>query len=313
MTRRLSATRCSPSAPASPTGPTWSGEDRLDTEEPPGNWELLLDATDGQLVAVKDRRVYATRKGYVFWPDPITSAQDDTLRWSTAVATLDAERVEVDLENLHAAMSGTYHLEGLWVTSAELESPTFAPPTSAGHFRYGSKDREVLTVMAYYYLDNLIRYLRAFGVTTYNTAVAGPIDVDAQGFSGSDNSHFVVTSSGDIYVAFGEGGVPDACDPGVIVHEYGHALHHLILGDHTNSSYEEGFNGFLAACWLDRFNEHQFQREEVFPWDNNPGIHWDPTRRVETRVLSALTTPGSPPMAFTARAACWPRRCGTPT
>ena len=250
----------------------------MDTREPGGNWELLVDATNGDLVTVKDRRFYATRKGYVFLPDPITSSQNDNLTWSTSESTLNAERREVDLENLDAPVNNKYKLNGSWVRNVEKESPTFAPPESTGHFQYGAKDRKFLNVMVYYYIDRLVRYLRGFGIPTYNNAVSGPIDVDPQGFSGADNSHFVPSGP---YIAFGEGGVPDASDPAVIVHEYGHALHHFMLGSHGNSSYEEGFNDFLAACWLDRFNEHQFQREKVFPWDNNKSINWDPKRRVD--------------------------------
>ena len=254
----------------------------MDTHAPDGDWELLVDATNGDLVTVNDRRRYATRKGYVFWPDPISSAQNDTLTWSTSESTLNNERVEVDLENLDSPVGGKYKLNGSWVKNVDKESPTLAPPETTGHFKYGAKADFFLNVMAYYYLDRMVTYLRSFGVTAYNNAVTGPIEVDPQAESGADNSHFHENIGGVPYITHGKGGVPDASDPGVIVHEYGHALHHYLLTSTVaNSSYEEGFNDFLAACWLDRFNVHQFQREEVFPWDNNPGIHWDPTRRVD--------------------------------
>jgi len=253
----------------------------FDTKTPDGNWELLMDAISGDFVAVLDRRTYASRKGYVFWPDPVSSAQDDTLNWNTAESTLNNERTEVSLENLNSPVNNKYKLNGSWVKMVDKESPTFAPPETSGDFKYGAKDRKFLNVMAYYYLDRLITYLRSFGITTYNNTVTGSLDIDPQGMSSDDNSHFVVSASGATHIAFGEGGVPDASDPGVILHEYGHALHYFLLGSHSNSSYEEGFNDFLAASWLDRYNNHQYQREEVFPWDNCPSVHWDATRRVD--------------------------------
>lgn len=252
----------------------------LDTQNPDGSWELLVDATNGELVAVKDCRFYATRQSYVFWPDPIRSSQNDNLTWSTDESILNAERVEVTLENLDEPSNGQYILSGQWVKNVEKENPLFAPPATTDDFKYGVKDRRFLNVMAYYYLDRLISHLRSFGIPKYNDTVTGPIEIDPQALSGDDNSHF---SPSGPYIAFGEGGVPDASDPGVILHEYGHALHHFLLGIHANSSYEEGFNDFLAACWLDRFNDHQFQREEAMPWDQHYSgtTHWGPTRRVD--------------------------------
>lgn len=252
----------------------------LDTQNPSGNWEVLVDATNGELVAVNDRRFYATRQGYVFWPDPIRSSQNDSLTWSTDESILNAERVEVTLENLDEPSNGQYILNGQWVRNLEKENPIFAPPATSDDFKYGVKDRRFLNVMAYYYLDRLISHLRSFGIPKYNDTVTGPIEIDPQAVSGDDNSHF---SPSGPYIAFGEGGVPDASDPGVILHEYGHALHHFLLNYHANSSYEEGFNDFLAACWLDRFNEHQFQREEAMPWDQHYSgtNHWGPTRRMD--------------------------------
>jgi hypothetical protein len=178
------------------------------------------------------------------------------------------------------------------VKQADRESPTYAPPESTSDFKYGAKDRSFLNVMTYYYLDQLITYLRGFNVDEYNNNVTGPIDVDSQAYYGDDNSHFDGTVSPP-FIGFGEdtaegvaGGVPDASDPGVIVHEYGHAIHYYLGTSQEGTGYEEGFNDFLAAAWLDRFNEHQFQREEVMPWDQHTfgTTHWDSTQEARRRV-----------------------------
>ena len=253
----------------------------VDTRGPDGNWEAYINANDGELLAVHDRRVYQPPRGQIFWPDPIRSSQNAALSWATDEAVLNSERRVVALDNLDAPQNQTYSLNGDWVRNLDKEDPDFAPPTTTTDFFYNAKQRSFLNVMAYYYIDRLVMFLRGFGIPAFNNAVTDPINVDPQGLSGSDNSHFVPTGTDAPYIAFGEGGVPDASDPGVIVHEYGHALHHYMLGSHSNGSYEEGFNDFLAACWLDRFNEHQFQRESVFPWDNNAAINWGPKRRVD--------------------------------
>ena len=127
-----------------------------------------------------------------------------------------------------------------------------------------------LSVMTYYWVDRVVTYLRGFNVPAYNHAVeATRIMLDAQAVDSADNSHFTTDVNGKPYLAFGEGGVPDAADAHVIVHEYGHALH-FYLGTHQNAAgSEEGYGDFLAGSWLDRFNDAGFQRESVFPWDNN--------------------------------------------
>ena len=160
----------------------------MDTKNPNGNWELLVDATNGEIVAVKDRRRYATRKGKVFWPDPIRSSQNDNLNWSTQESVLNNEQVEVDLENLDGPVSGKYKLNGEWIKLSEKESPDYTPPETAGDFKYNAKNRSFLDVMAYYYLDRLITYLRSLGVTSYNTVVDAkdPLDIDPQGLNGSE-------------------------------------------------------------------------------------------------------------------------------
>lgn len=254
----------------------------VDTLEPRGHWEILVDAIGKTLLVVSDRRRFATLDAQVFWPDPITSSQDSTLSWDTPEVTLNEECVPVTLENLEPASEGVYKLCGSWVKIVDREDPEFAPPETTTDFRYGAKDRKFLSVMAYYYLDRLITKLRSFGVADYNTATAEPLEVDAQGFDGADNSHFVVPVGQLPYIAWGEGGVPDASDPGVIYHEYGHALHHFLLGNEVpNSSYEEGFNDFLSCCFRDQFNTAQFDRANVFPWDNCPEVSWSDYRRCD--------------------------------
>ncbi|NTW83609.1 MAG: hypothetical protein HGB36_09630 [Chlorobiaceae bacterium] len=255
----------------------------MDTAKPTGYWELLVNAEKAELVAVKDRRRFlTTRKANIYWPDPITSSQNTSLSWSSAESTLNNELEEVDLENLNDPSGSTYHLSGQWVNSAEREDPSFAPPTTTTDFKYTGKSRNLLSVMAYFYIDRVVEWLRTFSVPSFNNSMTGPIDVDAQAFNGDDNSHFVVPNSGNPFIGYGEGGTPDACDPGVILHEFGHALHHYVLGaSNSNSSFEEGFNDFLSCVFRDRYNEHQFDRANVFPWDNNSTVAWSDYRRCD--------------------------------
>ena len=241
-----------------------------DTDAPSGNWNVFVGAVNGEIISVRSRRRYAAVKGMVFMPDPITSSQNSGLSSATPALTLDPQRKEVDLENLAAPTGGVYRLDGKWAICKELESPSFPPPTATTEFKYGSKDRNFLSVMAYYWVDRVVTYLYGLGNPTYKAAVEHKrISLDAQGVNGDDNSHFTTDASGQPYLAFGEGGVPDASDAHVIAHEYGHAMHFYMGTSQNANGSEEGYGDFLAGSWLDRFNIAGFQRESVFPWDNN--------------------------------------------
>lgn len=260
----------------------WVWQVMVDTFKPNGNWEVLVDAVRGTIVAVFDRRRYATRQAYVFKPDPITSSGCGQLDWNTDETTLNYQRKEVTLADLDEPNSeGCFSLNGTWVKCVDLEPVTFPPPQSAGDFMFGSKQRDFLFTMTYYWTSELIKYLRDFDIQEFNDRTLTPFEIDAVGIgdgTNPENSHFVEDTTGRVYISFGEGGVPDASDAHVIVHEYGHALHYFM--GKRQYCYEEGFSDFLAVVWLDRFNDTLCSREKVFPWDNNLTVTWNANRAV---------------------------------
>ncbi|MBI5756307.1 MAG: M36 family metallopeptidase [Nitrospirae bacterium] len=112
-----------------------------------------------------------------------------------------------------------------------------------------------------------------------------PIKVDPHGLSGADNSYYKVGGPnyppGFGYVAFGEGGVDDAEDADVILHEYGHALQDNVTpGKYGSCSTEagamgEGFGDYRAAS----NNNTTFDPACIGEWDSVPGC----LRRVDTK------------------------------
>jgi hypothetical protein len=256
---------------------------RVDTFNPKRYWEFLVHASKPGLVVIFDRRRYfGSRPARVFWPDPVTSSGNMNLHRGTPKQVLDAELVDVELENLDDTGHSSGFLTGKWVRIAELEAPLVSLTERESGFIYSSGDREFLSVMAYFYLDRLVEWLLSLGVPAFSEAIQGGFDVDAHGANGEDNSHFVVPVIGSPYLSFGEGGTPDASDPGVIVHEFGHAVHYLLIGRMLEpASWEEGFNDFLSCVFRDRFNKRGFDRPNPFPWDNNLTDGWDTKRRCD--------------------------------
>ncbi len=133
--------------------------------------------------------------------------------------------------------------------------------------------------MAYYYVDKLVRYMRDLGVEDFVETLSDPIAIDPHaGYGQDDRAYFDLDNAGNPYISLGDEDEmcqvsPDATDPGVITHEYGHAIHYYLLDNdgtsdrHANNSCEEGFCDFLSACWLDRLNEKQYKRAEVMLWE----------------------------------------------
>ncbi len=257
----------------------------LDSDMPRSHLEVMISAMDGTIVAEIDRRrFYASRPAKIFWPDPVTSSKNSGLHRGSPISILDAEQTEVELENLDDPIAGVFYLKGKWVKMAEKEQPALRVPSTGTDFNYSFGNRNFLSVMAYYYIDRLVEWLRSLDIPAFNDAMTGSIQVDAQGVEGADNSHFAAPVTGPVYIAFGEGGTPDASDPGVVTHEFGHALHYFLLSRLAEAgSFEEGFNDFLSCVFRDRFNVHGFDRANPFPWDNNSTVSWDTTRRCDMK------------------------------
>ncbi len=243
----------------------------LRTKRPLSAWLLLVDAVSGALLEARDLFSYASGHGKVFDPNPIVTSGDLTLSWSTPAKALNALRAPVKLERLLPKDGqGRLHLDGAWVHMEESVDPKFPEPTSkSGSFLFSAKSRKFLDVMAYYHIDALQQYIRTDlelpGVAEYS------IKVDPQGENGIDLSQG--TGAG---IVFGEGGVPDATDAMVIVHEYGHALEDALnpnsnLNDYASGE-AEGFSDFLAAVYFDDKHKpvNPPTRGMMFSWNWNP-------------------------------------------
>jgi zinc metalloprotease ZmpB len=257
---------------------------RLTARRPSHAWRVLVDATSGRIVAVKDLAQYATGQAKVFDPNPIVTSGDLTLFSGTPVAILNMQQSTVALDRLDPPQNGSLHLDGQFVQMEEFEKPTFAEPGSAtGDFRYGYGDRNFLDAMVYFHVDRMQEYIQTvLGLTTVANFSIG---VDPQGVNGDDNSHYL---PGSHELAFGEGGIPDAADAMVILHEYGHAIQDNALPGFDNplSGVGEGFGDFLAAVFYDDKHANPgTTRGFMMSWDANPTDGFWPGRRYDVAWL----------------------------
>jgi zinc metalloprotease ZmpB len=155
--------------------------------------------------------------GRVFLPNPVADLQDQTLtdQKDADYAALQPAYHVVTLTNL----DGSGYLRGDWANiTSETGDPAYSPDNT---FLYGRSDDRFEQVMAYYWVTEAQKYIQSlgFGVTRR------PINKESQNIRinqlGIDNSYS--WDKHDV-LRFGKGGVDDAEDAEVILHEYGHAM-----------------------------------------------------------------------------------------
>jgi Fungalysin metallopeptidase (M36)/Peptidase propeptide and YPEB domain/Fungalysin/Thermolysin Propeptide Motif len=253
------------------------------TREPPHDWRVIVDAYSGQILEQKDLLFHVDGQGFVFDPNPVVTANNNTLRDPTAtagtcgfagtpVATIDAQRVTRTLKGLTLA-NGVHKLEGPFVKMRNFGAPNINPPTeaNANNFKYSSGDNRFEAVNVYYHVDTTQRFIQSLGITTAHNKV---IECDAH--DGVGGGAFF--SPGDGGLHFGDSGacLPNrASDGDVMLHEYGHAIQNNqvpgwggtnpVTHRAETRAMGEGF-GDILACLAFAERGGGFQREFFEDW-----------------------------------------------
>lgn len=202
----------------------------------------------------------------VFDPDPRTQLQDASLVWHESLQLADAayrDRVPLPV----SLIEGHYVLSGPNARVVDAMAPESAPYSAdnAQAFRLTRDDRGFADINAYYHLDLAQRHLRGLG---FGELIPGALDIDTDaGYQ--DNSLY---DPFERRLELGRSGVPDAEDPMVIWHEFGHGVQHHILPDLGEEgdwgAIGEGFSDYLAASHRQRSEAgRQFEPAMVFNWD----------------------------------------------
>jgi len=154
----------------------------------------------------------------VFKVNPVQSSGNQNLTDQKDAATpeLAAQYSDARLRNL----DGSGYLHGRW---ANVRSSTgSAAYSTTNTFRYDRHQDQFEQVMGYFWVNQAQEYLQTLGFgSTLPAILKRPYDVRIDQY-GIDNSY--QTDKGD-FIRLGKGGVDDAEDAEVIVHEYGHAIH----------------------------------------------------------------------------------------
>lgn len=242
-----------------------------------GSWEVLVDANSGEVLLARDVAVYADGTGKVHAPDPLSQTRSaygggyvDGNNADTPQLT--AALIDVTLEGI-TQNGANYELSGPYMVCANIEPPADAACPSQPGTDF-SVTRSAMTfdaVMTYYHISTYLKYVNeTLGIAAAPLSHPGGVHVDPHGFNGDDNSRYDGAAED---LSFGQGGIDDAQDADVIVHELGHGIHDWITGGNLSQvqGLSEGFGDYTAGSYSRDFSGQWLPSDTAFNWVFN----WD--------------------------------------
>lgn len=209
----------------------------------------------------------------VFNPDPITTLgvnygapyiddNDNNLAWFAPAYSL------VDFTATYETASNTFSLENSLVKIEDFQSPTAAPATNTNpNFYFDRSESGFEDVNTMYHITKFHNYISSIG---YDSLMNEVITIDTHGMLGADNSMFN-RNGGNPTLNFGTGGVDDAEDADVIIHEYSHALSWKANNNSNfstqRSGLDEGLADYFATSYSRAINPYHW--DSMFTWDGH--------------------------------------------
>ena len=247
-----------------------------------GHFETLT--VNGEVIFQTDIASYAsapdsTVSGLVFNPDPLTTSQhvwDTTTGYFSPQVSFDGPWLDAPwLDSQQQSHTFKAYFDGdsfrlqssfVMLTNYDTGAPDVRPAVSAnGQFNYNRTEPGFQDVNAFYHISTYHDYVRSLGFNCADSFLY----VDTHSMF-DDNSYF----TWGVYpcqIWYGVGGVPDAEDADVVVHEYCHFLSYT-AAPQSNQGYErrsidEGFCDYNAASYSK--NLSTFYDFWVYNWDGH--------------------------------------------
>jgi Zn-dependent metalloprotease len=222
-------------------------------------WEMFVDAQSGQaLTTPRDINRYVDGTGRVFRVNAVVATQNNALRDNNdaASAVPTTAYMTVTLPGL----AGTGLLDGQFASSKATKRRV---SNATNNFSFDRNNVGFSETMGYYYIDYAERYIQSLGFTNINNR---QVVFSANGTT-QDNSFYSPSTK---QITFGTGGVDDAEDGEVVLHEYGHSMQDNQLPGYGSSleagSMGEGFGDYWGASVTAQLS-NGFQDTCAAEWD----------------------------------------------
>lgn len=236
---------------------------KFGTKQPAASWILFIDGIDGHIIEERNVLRKAKGKGLVFMPNPVVTLDRDDL----------LDEVDKDQDILKKAYKSVVlnDLESGGNLKGPYADTTNTPDTAKSsnlEFLYTREDDRFEEVMAYYHIDSMQRYIQSLGFQGEKAILEHPIKINAHG--GPDDNSYYDPSPGKKDLTFGDGGVDDAEDGDIILHEYGHAIQDAIIPGFGQKSeggaMGEGFGDYVAGTFFYKFKKKP-RKVRIGEWD----------------------------------------------
>lgn len=212
----------------------------LYSKKPAAEWKVYVSSANGSILSkcnlLKAKSV--TGYGLVFDPNPVVVLNDPELEDNSKIP--DSAYAKVELRDL----AGNGFLDGPFVSTSATDNRV---KNSEHSFLLKRGMKGFKEVMVYFHIDRVQRYIQKLG---FDNILNNPIKVDVNG-QDDDNSFYSPKTKS---LSFGTGGVDDAEDAEIILHEYGHAIQdNQVPGfgeEPETRAMGEGFGDYLAASFF---------------------------------------------------------------
>ena len=210
----------------------------------------------------------------VFEPDPLTflskmyaspyvDSNDQHLPW------MDSAYVPVNIPAIYDTVVNKFFIENNYVKIVDISPPNIPPSDSTNNlFFYNRSQPGFEECMVAYHITKFQEHINALG---FDTLMDVQCEIDVHGNFGADNSVFNRNIPGNPTLIFGDGGVDDAEDADVIIHEYCHGISWSAnQNNHTGNeriAIDEAIADYFATSYSRALSPFRWQ--DMFTWDGH--------------------------------------------